>query len=271
MIVVLRPELPDADVVGLEHRDVRDAVPRREVVRRRQAVAAAADDHDVVGRARLVPADQRDAASRRTRSPQPLHRARRVRRRRPAAACRSPADRADLRRHAGDGALGERRRRRAAASRRGGASSAAASAVEPGAREAGVGYDDGVGSATVDATSRRAPAASSGASRSDDRRPRRPSVSASSAAGRRDDAQRRRSGSGASTDALRVVERRSAHDAPRARRSRRRPGTASRRRPAEHHAVAEQRRRTSSPVTLPTHSPPSTRSARPRPAPGRPS
>ena len=42
------------DVVGLEDRDVRDAVAGREVVGGRQAVAAAADDDDVVGRLRLV-------------------------------------------------------------------------------------------------------------------------------------------------------------------------------------------------------------------------
>ena len=47
------------DVVGLEDGDVRDAVAGGEVVGRRQAVAAAADDDDVVGRAALVrPADR---------------------------------------------------------------------------------------------------------------------------------------------------------------------------------------------------------------------
>ena len=46
------------DVVGFDHRDVRDPVARREVVRRRQTVPTATDDDDVVCRLWLVPAER---------------------------------------------------------------------------------------------------------------------------------------------------------------------------------------------------------------------
>src|SRR4029077_1512487 len=44
-----------AEVVLLQHRDVRDAEVLRQVVRGRHAVPAAADDHDVVGLLQLGP------------------------------------------------------------------------------------------------------------------------------------------------------------------------------------------------------------------------
>src|SRR6185369_310788 len=47
-----------ADVAGLEDRDVVDPVTRREVVRERQAVHPAPDDHDVVPTLRLGPAEE---------------------------------------------------------------------------------------------------------------------------------------------------------------------------------------------------------------------
>ena len=47
-----------ADVAGLEDRDVADPVTRREVVGERQPVHAAPDDHDVVVRLRLGPAEE---------------------------------------------------------------------------------------------------------------------------------------------------------------------------------------------------------------------
>ena len=44
-----------AEVAPIEHRDVGDAVVAREIVRRREAVTAAADDHDVVAPPELGP------------------------------------------------------------------------------------------------------------------------------------------------------------------------------------------------------------------------
>ncbi len=46
-------DVPAGQPAALDHRDVRDAVLAREVVGGREAVTPAADDHDVVGRARL--------------------------------------------------------------------------------------------------------------------------------------------------------------------------------------------------------------------------
>ena len=48
-----------ADVVGVEHRHVVDAVACGEIVRKRQAVHPAADDDDVVGRPQLVTLEER--------------------------------------------------------------------------------------------------------------------------------------------------------------------------------------------------------------------
>ena len=52
-MVVLRPVFPAAEPAFLQHRDAGDAVQFCEVVRRRETVSAAADDHDVVLRLRL--------------------------------------------------------------------------------------------------------------------------------------------------------------------------------------------------------------------------
>ena len=48
------PRAAAADVARVEDRHVRDAVARRQVVRQGQAVDAAADDHDVIGRLQLM-------------------------------------------------------------------------------------------------------------------------------------------------------------------------------------------------------------------------
>ena len=210
MIVVFRPVLPAGDVVGLEDRDVRDAVAGREVVGRREAVAAAADDHDVVGGLRLVrPADRR-AGSRCSRSSQAVQRGRR--RRPPCVDDPAPApsgSQAAWPGTPGDGPLGDRRR-------------------SVGERPLGVARDD----VAVDGRRATKPVSCStiasrvveaDAASADDeglvgrepeergRRRERGDERVDRAPARRRRAGRR-SGSGAGTVALRVVERRRRHD-----------------------------------------------------------
>ena len=196
-----------ADVVGLDDGDVGDAVARGEVVGGGQAVAAAADDHDVVARLRLVPASAR-AASRRTRSPEAL---RPARRRgwptRSAARDRRPiTDLRRARRRPGPGRAPAGRRQRPFDVR--GATRVELAGGQPRAgRSRVLGFDDRV--RIVDGHALRVP--SDDGVVGGDAQHRHVAVGAATPRRARPAWPRRRggrcSGSGASTGALRVVER----------------------------------------------------------------